>query len=222
MPMAGGRRDNRLSIQSSQVVRDLLLRAAMRARPEISLALLTLAVALAPNTVRAATAVEAESSTFEERPTALYLLLGLGTPVGGLGLEAERMLSPMGAVAAGAGIGANGVQAAAMARLLLGGSRSRLVLGAGISGGHYRWVRLCTGVVTTCPNKQGDVVWANLELGGAYRSRAGFSLRYFLGYGRIVAGNYDCVGESRAYCLMNYRDDGKNLIYVGLALGYAF
>ena len=194
----------------------------MRPFPVVSLALLTLAVVLTPRAAASASAAEPERSTFEERPTALYLQLGLGTPTGAVGVEAERMISSFSAVAAGAGMGATGAQGAAMVRLQRGDHRSAVVVGAGISGGHYSWFRFCMDTANTCPKKEGNVVWANLELGGAFRSRAGFALRYFVGYGRIVAGNYDCVGNTRDYCLARYRDDGKNLIYLGFALGYAF
>ena len=132
------------------------------------------------------------------------------------------MISPFSAVTAGAGIGATGAQGAAMLRLLRGDLRSKVVIGAGVSGGHYSWFRICMDTANTCPKKEGNVVWANFELGGAYRSHAGFALRYFFGYGRIVAGKYDCVGDTRDYCLSHYRDDGRNLLYLGVALGYAF
>src|SRR5690349_18251667 len=99
------------------------------------------AVVLAPTAT--AGAAESERSTFEERPTAFYLQLGLGTPTGTVGGEAERMISPFSAVTAGAGIGATGAQGAAMVRLLRGDLRSKAVLGAGVSGGHYSWFRIC-------------------------------------------------------------------------------
>jgi hypothetical protein len=204
------------------LVHDLLLIVRMRPRPLVALVMLTVAVVLASTATAAAGAAESERSTFEERPTALYLQLGLGTPTGTVGVEAERMISPFSAVTAGAGIGATGAQGAAMVRLLRGDLRSKVVLGAGVSGGHYSWFRICMDTANTCPKKEGNVVWANFELGGAYRSRAGFALRYFVGYGRIVAGKYDCVGDTRDYCLAHYLDDGRNLIYLGLALGYAF
>ena len=103
------------------------------------------AVVLAPTATTTAGAAESERSTFEERPTALYLQLGLGTPTGTVGVEAERMISPFSAVTAGAGIGATGAQGAAMVRLLRGDLRLKVVLGAGVSGGHYSWFRILYG-----------------------------------------------------------------------------
>jgi hypothetical protein len=219
---AGSRRRPGFWNQSLALVRNLLLTIRMHDRPVGWMVLVALAVALWPTGIPAAAPADSERSTFEERPTALYLQLGLGTPTGALGVEAERVISPFSAVAAGGGLGASGPQAAAMVRLRRGDLRSAVVAGAGVSGGHYRWFRLCMDTANTCPKKEGNVVWANFELGGAYRSRAGFALRYFVGYGRMVAGNYDCVGDTRDYCLMHYRDDGKNLLYLGFAVGYAF
>jgi hypothetical protein len=153
--------------------------------------------------------------------------LGLGTPLGELGLEAEHTLTPHLAVAAGGGWGANGPQGAAMARLRVGGDRAKLVIGAGLSGGPYKWIRFCDDEGNTCPQKSGTVAWTNVEIGGSHRERNGFSLRYFVGYGRIVAGNYGCDPDGpndMAYdrCITQFRDDGKNLLYTGFAFGYAF
>ena len=59
--------------------------------------------------------------------------------------------------------------------------------------------------------------------GGEHRFRNGFGLRYFGGYGRIIAGDLNCeAGNRYDVCVANHKDDGYNLIYTGIAVGYAF
>jgi hypothetical protein len=186
-----------------------------------------LIVALALVALASGGASAADTGVYESRPTALYLQLGLGTPLGELGLEAEQTLTPHLAIAVGAGIGGKGPQGATMLRLRLGGDRAKIVVGAGLSGGPYSWLNFCGDTANGCPQKSGTVAWTNLEIGGSHRDRNGFSLRYFIGYGRIVAGTYTCDPDGpyeMAYdrCVMSGPDSGKNLLYTGIALGYAF
>ena len=190
---------------------DLLLDGAMR------LATLILVLAgLASGQAMAADGV----SEFEARPTALYAQIGLGTPLGFLGVEAERTVTPVFSLSAGAGWGNAGPQAAAMMRMLLGGDRSKLVIGAGASGGKYTWDELCFD--DGCAEKSGTVAWGNLEIGGEHRFRSGFALRYFGGYGHVLAGNLACVGASYDHCVSFHAHDGYSLVYTGVAFGYAF
>jgi hypothetical protein len=159
-------------------------------------------------------------SEFENRPTALYAQMGLGTPIGFLGLEVERTVAPELAISAGAGFGETGPQFAAMMRPHYGGDRSKVVFGAGLSGGDYSWRELCYDEL--CAEKRGIVAWANFEIGGEHRFRNGFAMKYFWGYGRIVGGDLVCVGETADNCVRFYQDDGRQLLYTGFALGYAF
>src|SRR5262245_58562658 len=78
-------------------------------------------------------------SEFENRPTALYFQLGLGTLLGLVGIEVEHVVSPTWAVSVGGGLGQAGPQVAAMIRQLWGGDRSKFVLGAGLAAGRYTW-----------------------------------------------------------------------------------
>ncbi len=164
-------------------------------------------------------------SEFQNRPTAVYAQFGLGTPLGFVGAEAEHMVTPDYAVSVGAGYGTGGPQVGAMVRLLAGGDRSKFVIGAGASGGNYNWQDyLDLSFDDRGPiRKVGTVAWANLEIGGEHRFRSGFALRYFGGYGRIVAGDLVCeAGVRHDDCVNFHQDDGKNLIYTGIAVGYAF
>ena len=182
-------------------------------------------IALTLVTLTSARASAADGvSEFQNRPTAVYAQLGLGTPLGFAGVEAEHMVTPDYAVSVGAGYGTGGPQAAAMLRLLAGGDRSKFSLGAGVSGGKYTW-RDYLGFPDDegPPRKAGTVAWANVEIGGEHRFRNGFALRYFGGYGRLIAGDLVCEAGARYDdCVMFYKDDGYNLIYTGIAVGYAF
>jgi len=182
-------------------------------------------IALTLVTLTSARASAADGvSEFQNRPTAVYAQLGLGTPLGFAGVEAEHMVTPDYAVSVGAGYGTGGPQAAAMLRMLAGGDRSKFVIGAGVSGGRTIWTDWAgfpddEGAV----RKIGTVAWGNLEIGGEHRFRNGFGLRYFGGYGRIIAGDLICeAGNRYDVCVANHKDDGYNLIYTGIAVGYAF
>jgi len=182
-------------------------------------------IALTLVTLTSARASAADGvSEFQNRPTAVYAQLGLGTPLGFAGVEAEHMVTPDYAVSVGAGYGTGGPQAAAMVRMLAGGDRSKFVIGAGVSGGRtiwHDWAGFPDDEGTI--QKIGTVAWGNVEIGGAHRFRTGFALKYFGGYGHIIAGDLACPSGSRQDdCLMFHKDDGHNLIYTGIAVGYAF
>ena len=49
----------------------------------------------------------------------------------------------------------------------------------------------------------------------------GLALRYFGGYGHIIAGDLICDPPATS-CGPYYQNDGYNLIYIGVALGYSF
>ena len=182
---------------------------------------LTLVVAVSG---RAAAADGADSaSPFDARRTAIYGVLGLGTPVGLAGVEVEETILQMWSLSAGAGIGASGdPQGAAMIHWLAGGLRSKVTIGVGVSGGKYKWTQFC---IDDCDNgpatKSGTVAWGNFEIGGEHRFWSGFALRYFGGYGRIIAGNLVCDPPATS-CGPYYQNDGYDLVYTGIGLGYSF
>src|SRR3954462_10209740 len=102
-----------------------------------------------------------DATPFESRPTAIYAVLGLGTPVGFLGAEVEQTLLPHWTVTAGGGFGTGGPQGSVMMHLLGGGQRSKLTLGAGISGGKYAWEEWCLDCDGGA-RKTGTVAWGNV------------------------------------------------------------
>ena len=172
---------------------------------------------------RAAADNDGSVSPFESRPTAVFAELGLGTPVGLVGVEVEEMIGRTCRWSAccrrwGA---ANAPQGAAMLRWLGGSHWSRFTIGAGISGGQYKW-RDWSCFYDTCPTKSGTVAWGNVEIGAELRSSSGFALRYFGGYGHIIAGDLVCDPPATS-CGPYYQNDGYNLIYIGaVAVGYSF
>lgn len=96
------------------------------------------------------------------------------------------------------------------------------MLGAGISGGGYKWKEFCLDACANGPvTKSGAVAWGNLELGFERRFSSGFVIRDFLGYGHVIAGNLTC-DQPANICGPYYQPDGYSLIYVGAALGYSF
>ena len=180
-----------------------------------------IAVALSSATAAAASDDD-DVSVFESKPTAFYSVFGLGTPVGLMGVELERTLLPNWSISAGGGWDLSGFQASAMTRLLLGASRrARFTIGAGISGGKYDWKESCFDCDEVA-EKIGTVAWGNLEIGGEHRFESGFALRYFGGYGHIVAGDLVCTGYATASCVAYHQNDGRDTIYTGIALGGAF
>jgi hypothetical protein len=158
-------------------------------------------------------------SPFVSKPTALYFVSGPRTPVGFFGFEAEQNLTSFWTVAVGGGFDA-GPQVAAMTRLLLGGATSKLALGVGVSHGKFTWVHDEGDEIAA--QKSGTISWANFEIGGAHRWRNGFSLKYFVGYTRAVAGELVCEGYSAPNCLASYQNDGYSGLYTGAAVGGAF
>lgn len=162
-----------------------------------------------------------EPSAFEAHPTAIYAILGVWTPVGFMGAELEQTITPHWTVSGGAGMSTSGLQGSAMIHMLAGGERSKLTIGAGISGGKYTWRESCLdcdeGAV-----KNGTVAWGNVEIGGEHRFSSGFAIRYFGGYGHIIAGDLVCDSTFNNDCVQYHRDDGYDVMYGGIGLGGAF
>ena len=177
------------------------------------------------------------------RKTSIHAVAGFGTPVGEIGIEAVHRFESNFEVAAGIGAGANALEAAAkgspignpvqwamMPRLRLGGARSALTMGAGISGGNYAVIRGCGlgqsleqdgGCAGSSVLAVGYVLWSNLEIGGEVWNPTGLSFRYFVGYGHVLTpGALHCV-NSLPPCT-NPPSEGQDLPYIGLGIGYAF
>ena len=111
---------------------------------------------------QAAAADDDVMSELESKPNAFYAQGGLGTPLGYVGFELARRVSPSFLVSAGAGMGVTGPQITLMPRLLLGQGRSVLVLGAGVSRGKYTSNTHCFDD-DSCAHLVGTANWANAE-----------------------------------------------------------
>jgi hypothetical protein len=173
---------------------------------------------------RAAAADDDESvSPFESRSTAVFGIVGLGTPVGLIGVEIEQMVESHLSLSAGAGWGvANAPQLAAMIHFLAGGVRSKVTFGVGASHGQYKWEEFpCFDCENGPVTKSGNVTWGNIEIGGEHRFWSGFALRYFGGFGHIVSGDLVC-DNAPSGCGPYYQNDGYNIIYTGIGVGGAF
>jgi len=192
----------------------------------VSMRVAVLALTLVALTAgRASAAGDPESvSPFESRSTAVFAVVGLGTPVGLVGAELEQVVLPNLSLSAGAGWGAaNAPQLAGMLHFLAGGVRSKVTIGAGISHGRYQWTEFpCIDCENGPVTKSGTVTWGNVEIGGEHRFWSGFALRYFGGYGRIVAGDLTCNNTTATICDQYYKNDGINVIYTGIGVGGAF
>jgi hypothetical protein len=172
---------------------------------------------------RAFAAEDDESvSPFESRSTAVFGVIGLGTPVGLIGAEVEQIVVPNWSLSAGAGWGAaNAPQLSVMTHLLAGGVRSKVTVGVGISHGKYKWEEFCFDCDDGPVTKSGTVTWGNIEIGGEHRFWSGFALRYFGGYGHIIAGDLVC-DNAPSGCGPYYQSAGYNVIYTGIGVGGAF
>jgi hypothetical protein len=160
------------------------------------------------------------------RTHAVYLMLGFGSPVGGLGLEGVQRFGSHFELAAGFGVGdaagsseshpglGHVLQWALMPRLRLGDDATALTVGAGISGGEYGdgflqdFFRFCDE--GPCPTTNPAyptryVIWSNFETGVEHWWRNGFATRLFVGFAHGFASA-----------------DSFNLPYLGFGLGYAF
>jgi hypothetical protein len=164
-----------------------------------------------------ARAAEVELSNFEHRPFAVYAQLGLGTPLGWGGVEAEATLFRYLALSGGVGAGFSGPQVAFMPRLRLPFERrAAFTLGAGVSYGRVVMPTECIGF-GCAPPSQGDVGWANVEPGFELREAYGASFRLFAGYGRMIGGELTCVQPQATDC-----DKRDFVVYLGTGLGWAF
>jgi hypothetical protein len=160
------------------------------------------------------------------RSSAVYSIVGFGTPVGFFGVEGVHRFGSWFEISAGFGEGLaaagsaqhppafHALQWSVMPRLRLGDEHLALTLGAGLSGGNYGAIPLDFECESDCNQDYAVryVVWGNLEAGVELWKR-GFAFRAFGGYARGCTTD-GCGG----------RADGAPLgiPYFGVGFGYAF
>jgi hypothetical protein len=137
----------------------------------------------------------ARGSAWRERPTSIEAHLGLGTPVGGLGVSADYSLVPEIALGAGAGIGSgfdvpSTLHTAALARLRpVYGVRNAFVANLAYSTGGYQEPRLDLGMGHSSATRRYGAErahWFQLDLGWERRAESGFLLRISTGFARLL------------------------------------
>jgi hypothetical protein len=163
---------------------------------------------------------------------AVYVVVGAGTPVGFFGLEGLGRILPQLEITAGIGLGSSAMdsgdlQWAVMPRYRLGSGRTVLTVGLGLSGGNYShtYLSLCGSeeelLACNTPESWRYTLWSNLEIGGEYWATSRFAVRYFAGYGHILAqGAPQCDASSG--CADTSNMPYANIPYFGLALGTWF
>jgi hypothetical protein len=157
----------------------------------LPLAAALIAFGAAPRAVRAQAAAGPaeldENDTFSARPDSLVLVLGLGAPVGLVGVEYERALARTITVAGGAGVGASGgPQAALVVRLRRVDGPFARGLGVGGSYGDsdVPTIGIYNAIGQTGTNQLRDSVWLNGEIYLEQRFRDASLLRIAVGAGR--------------------------------------
>lgn len=157
---------------------------------------------------------------------AVYLEVGLGGPLGVLGVEWVSRVRPWLEVSWGVGFGwaaaasgSNGdvgqvLQWSVMPRLLLGNERGGATLGAGVSGGGYGdWGAKYLCFDDPCPSTYPltYALWANAEVGGEAWLEHGLAVRFFGGWAHGWC-------TSSTIC----RWAPTDVPYLGAGVGYAF
>jgi hypothetical protein len=173
------------------------------------------------------------TETERTRATDAYVIFGVGTPVGELGLELSHRFGSTFELAAGVGLGdyarafrdddpskrppstLSSLQWSVMPRWRWGSSEQAFTVGVGISAGNFAYTPLfCDENGRGCVFWSGYLAWVNLEIGGEHRLGYGVSLRYFAGLARDVALIHDD----------NLKGPAEHAFfpYFGAGLGYAF
>jgi hypothetical protein len=181
-------------------------------------------LALALSGTMAGGRASASEAVERERPNAVDGILGVGTPVGFVGVEVGRLLVPSLELTAGVGVGGSAsgsspktslghdLQWSFMPRIRVARGRHAVTFGVGISGGQYGGIHLI-GNDDNPDNLYPTLYtfWLNAEIGGEYRSHDGFLFRYFVG----GAAGYPLT-QPGSYMKVYY------LPYTGVGVGYAF
>ncbi len=173
----------------------------------------------------AAEAASARAKTFDDTLFIARGHLGMGTPVGSLGVSGELGALRYMALQLGVGSNGEGVQLALMGygRLPLGDTLA-LDLGVGLSEGAYVHRTNVIDADHSDDTRWDAAVFANGEVALETLAKGGFSTRWSLGLGRLL--NPDdvskCWNGGDAEPCSASRRKAYTVPYIGVALGYAF
>lgn len=175
------------------------------------------------NAVTVAEAPHSEIDRREERPFALMGVIGVGTPVGAVGVVGEW--SPVRFFTLAAGVGTSvDWQVAITPRFEIPVSRDASIgFGGGVSAGKYvEKALLCLDCEIHTTTEWSRAYWANGELSIDVRRQSGFAWRTFVGMGQLINGTPDhCTEQGHdAACTGGARN--KQIVYFGASWGYAF
>jgi hypothetical protein len=158
----------------------------------------TLPLALALLMLASGAALAQESSHALPSETAKRNLvqgsLGLGSPVGAMGISYTYAPIPEAGVELGGGLGFSGYQLALMPKLSLGNGRDRFVVGVGPSLSIDRW---------QAPQKTYVGYWLNGEVGYQHQTASGLSVLVAAGF------TYGLGGEIRGHEASAYGDSAR-------------
>jgi hypothetical protein len=165
--------------------------------------------------VQVAADIAASQTAWEQRPLSLTLHMGVGTPLGGLGVEVEHSVTRNLALHGGVGMGRGGAQVAAGARFRHNASRTlSMGFGVGVSGGDYHELSF------HAPGYEWkDTIWINAEV--FVEKRVGpLALRAYAGWSNAVSHG-ECVDtEDGGPCSSTY--EIPNYPHVGVAIGWSW
>lgn len=167
-----------------------------------------------------------------EKPFAVEGQVGVGTPLGFVGAQAEYAPFPWLGLSGGIGLSDDGLQIAMMPRLRVPLGSVALALGLGMSAGAEEQ-RACEGPGGLCldmdyEGPEYDRTWnlgvfGNAEVAMEVRARSGFVFRTSLGMALLLnAGDYDCRGPDADTCIKDDSDVAVWFPYLGVSFGYAF
>jgi len=170
----------------------------------------------------------AMADPWKVQPFVIESQLGLGAPLGLIGIALDYSPMPVLGLNVGVGLGLGGVQYAFAARLrvIRWGHRNHFAayLGAGVSAGGYNtdYAALDTwpeALERPSPHYHWDTAyWTNLEAGIDMRIGSHLSLRPFFGVALVLNPN---AGVAVIGAFDEHPSKVESVPYVGLAVGYA-
>jgi hypothetical protein len=163
-------------------------------------------------------------SAWATNPLGIEANLGLGTPLGFLGVALDYAVLPTLSLNAGLGIGGAGPQGAVSARFRIPVFTERFApyLGVGLSGGPYTPGTFCIpagdGDCDTSPFHWNTAYWANFEAGTEWRTRSNITFRTYTGLAWMLNSGDAQSSEPRDVA---GAPGDQWLFYFGGAIGYA-